>query len=417
LKRYVEETSFAGIFTDGKYNCVSATLLYSMLAREYNIPHRIVLTPVHTYLYVIDEGDKITIELTAGEDGFDLKLPIDAALDMLLQTKQISEEELQNKGKRLIYQEFVENSEIIDFDKLMDAFSANLAIEAMGKELFDEAYALLQKCRSFIVEREEYHLIYLVVYSNYLEALFKRKALETIDTVLFSEYQNHFSSAIDANIPKALGNLLQYYSNERKYEKCLSVLAKYLDSSRQDFSEYDNLHLLVLSELVQDNILTEDYEAAYKNIQKVMAIDSTNTKLVLHFTGIIKAAAQKRVEAGNAEGAYALFDENRHLFNLYPNIKESYVDIILYHVMYFERDKVLVNPTKYIPLLEKALKLQPDNRRTKKALTSVYHEIAMQKVRQNNLSVALKWVRKGLKVDPDSKTLQDDYIQIKAMRK
>ncbi|MDL5047682.1 hypothetical protein QQ054_16830 [Oscillatoria amoena NRMC-F 0135] len=47
LKHFAKEASFATIFDDGRYNCLTGTILYSLILSHFNISHQVIETNYH----------------------------------------------------------------------------------------------------------------------------------------------------------------------------------------------------------------------------------------------------------------------------------------------------------------------------------------------------------------------------------
>lgn len=74
LKGYrFHQSQFTEIFLSEKYNCVSSSLLYTVLLRKYGIKVEGVVVPSHVFVQIItDDGDTIAVETTS-KKGFNYK--------------------------------------------------------------------------------------------------------------------------------------------------------------------------------------------------------------------------------------------------------------------------------------------------------------------------------------------------------
>lgn len=71
LKEYDQYAGFGEIFQDGKYDCLTATALYSILLGELGYEHRIIETNYHIFLLVDTEEGQMLMESTDPLDGFE----------------------------------------------------------------------------------------------------------------------------------------------------------------------------------------------------------------------------------------------------------------------------------------------------------------------------------------------------------
>ncbi len=68
----LDQARLTGVFDSGHYNCISSALLYTVLAREFSLPVRGVITTTHAFVELDPEGTDKHIDVeTTSEDGFD----------------------------------------------------------------------------------------------------------------------------------------------------------------------------------------------------------------------------------------------------------------------------------------------------------------------------------------------------------
>jgi hypothetical protein len=61
-----EQSKLSGIFANGQFNCISASLLYQVLLREWGLPTRGVLLPSHAFVEVtLSDGRQVEVETTS----------------------------------------------------------------------------------------------------------------------------------------------------------------------------------------------------------------------------------------------------------------------------------------------------------------------------------------------------------------
>jgi hypothetical protein len=66
-----EQARLTGIFTSGRYNCLSSALLYVVLARAFELPVRGVVVPTHVFVEMGPPGAKVFEIETTSDTGFD----------------------------------------------------------------------------------------------------------------------------------------------------------------------------------------------------------------------------------------------------------------------------------------------------------------------------------------------------------
>jgi hypothetical protein len=70
LKRYAPYSSFSSLFIDGSYHCLSGTILYSLILKEFEIQHEVIETNYHIFLMADTNDGKVLIEATDPQFGF-----------------------------------------------------------------------------------------------------------------------------------------------------------------------------------------------------------------------------------------------------------------------------------------------------------------------------------------------------------
>jgi hypothetical protein len=67
----LDQARLTGVFTTGKYNCISSAMLYVVLARGFGLPVRGVLVPTHVFVEYGTPGGKLLEVETTSATGFD----------------------------------------------------------------------------------------------------------------------------------------------------------------------------------------------------------------------------------------------------------------------------------------------------------------------------------------------------------
>jgi len=70
LKTYTPYEPFGELFESGKYDCLTATSLYSILLNEFNFDYSIVETNYHIFILVNTRQGEVLLETTDRYDGF-----------------------------------------------------------------------------------------------------------------------------------------------------------------------------------------------------------------------------------------------------------------------------------------------------------------------------------------------------------
>jgi hypothetical protein len=140
LKKYEEEAYFADIFSNGNYNCVTASALYALVLDYFKIDYIIKETPNHVFLVADPNSTSYLFETTLPANGvmqFSDRFKKNY-IDYLRNNKIISETEYKTNSFDDLFQKHYESSKVINQAQLA-------ALQYYNKGIFDfnaERYAL-----------------------------------------------------------------------------------------------------------------------------------------------------------------------------------------------------------------------------------------------------------------------------------
>jgi len=70
LKKYEAYASIGNLFNNGSYNCLTGTILYTLLLDHFQISHRVIETNYHIFILVETKQGEILLEATDPLNGF-----------------------------------------------------------------------------------------------------------------------------------------------------------------------------------------------------------------------------------------------------------------------------------------------------------------------------------------------------------
>ncbi len=184
LQRYREHTSFACIFTEGAYNCLTGTILFSSLFDHFGIAHQIIETNYHIFILAQTSQGSVLIETTDAVNGF-----ITGADKIENRITQYKNNELQSTDNTLAYYRYsfsIYNS--VSHHELVGLLYYNLAVDAFNKQLIAEAtYYLGLAGERYVSPRvEEFStLLLLTVHESQLEREEKARLKKSLQTIRY----------------------------------------------------------------------------------------------------------------------------------------------------------------------------------------------------------------------------------------
>lgn len=238
LDKYNEKVLFSSIFEKKEYQCVTASMLYTEVFSQLDIPYSIDFIPGHVYLTAYPESTKIHVETTNPDRGIFIynhqyKRQF---VDHLRQFKIISADENLNKNVDELFKEYFLKSKQINERELAGSLYSNLGVFHLENNKIEEAY------------------------STFLKAYF-----------LFPSEQNKFVLFL------CLGNLIDYTSaTDDKYAKYLNTYCRLTEENLNTdlilglFANLSNRQLIMNGQIGQ---YTESYLTLLEGISDSLLIE------------------------------------------------------------------------------------------------------------------------------------------------
>ncbi|MBL3657709.1 hypothetical protein [Fulvivirga sediminis] len=160
--KYELENTFSHIFSNGHYNCVSATALFGILFKELSIPFALKESPTHVYMVAYPNSERIVVESTDPGGrflAFNDKFKTDF-VNQMKTAKLISDSEYKSTSVSDLFDEYYFKEEDIDLKQLVGIQYANDAIYKLNEPKYKEAYEQLEKAYLFYpAEKVSYMLM------------------------------------------------------------------------------------------------------------------------------------------------------------------------------------------------------------------------------------------------------------------
>ncbi len=147
LKKYDRYSYFPDVFGDGTYNCMSASLLYSLIFQELGIPYEIKEEPQHVFLIAYPATLGIKVETTDPKGGttvYNGAFKV-AYVKYLANNKIISQDELTSTSSEELFNIYFHNQKSISLMQLLALQYYNAGVFASEKELYEPAVRYLKK--------------------------------------------------------------------------------------------------------------------------------------------------------------------------------------------------------------------------------------------------------------------------------
>lgn len=186
LKRFTPQTSFASVFENGNYNCLTGTILYSLILSEFNIRHQVIETNYHIFVLVNSTEGELLIEATDPQNGF---VTGDTEITDRIERYKASLPLRNNNHEDLNYYHFsFDLYNPVTPDELTGLLYYNLAIEAYNKQNIQQAVSYLGEAIARYSSpriEEMARLLLLTVHESNLSAGEKSAFKKTLQTIRY----------------------------------------------------------------------------------------------------------------------------------------------------------------------------------------------------------------------------------------
>ena len=107
LRKYSGTASASSLMKTGEYSCVTATALYYRLGTIIDVPVIFHATPYHVCPVIDRHGTKTWFEMTQPQGGFDVEYDRSKVVELMLESKLTTKEEVEKKGEDAVFDEFI----------------------------------------------------------------------------------------------------------------------------------------------------------------------------------------------------------------------------------------------------------------------------------------------------------------------
>lgn len=142
LKRYEAYASINALFNEqGSYNCLTGTILYSVILNHFQIPHRVIETNYHIFILAETKEGDVLLEATDPLNGF-----VTSSKNIEKRIKAYKENSLQVSSSTLRYYQFnFELFNTVSFKELRGLLYYNKAVDFYNQKNLQESAHLLKK--------------------------------------------------------------------------------------------------------------------------------------------------------------------------------------------------------------------------------------------------------------------------------
>jgi len=407
LKKYNENEYFPFIFKEGTYNCVSASLLFSLVFDQLKIPYKVMASKSHIYLIANPGNNSIVIETTnpAFENSIfngDFK---EQYVTNLRKSKLISEDDFKSKSIEEIFATRFNELTEVKVSNLPGFQYYNMALTKAVDQDIDKAYDLAQKAYYFYPDQQVKTLFYSALAYKLNKCEFNK--MEDVD--LLTQY---------AKLDPSNTNQIT-----RIFDVMLAKNLQYTDRSKNIESYYQRLKSQISNQSILEEIGFNYYMTRAYSKKYDLSGSAYFARQALKFKpnhkdaiSLFEACLQNDLQGTDISVSYldSLNSYDKELNN------EDLSSIISEHknLLYLKiakrafSNKNIVEGEKYLSLFENNFKLPFKKPDMKYTLENAYYEYAAYYAHKKNKAMVEKIISRGLKLVPNSNMIQsarDNY--------
>lgn len=186
LKHFNAQANFGLLFKDGTYNCLTGTILYSLILSDFNIRHQVIETNYHIFIIVHTETDELLLEATDPKNG--LVTGAEELASRIQAYKADPPVYAQSATEYTHYDFSFDLFNTVTIEELAGLLYYNLAIEAYNKQNLAQAIFYLNESISRYTSpriEEMARLLLITVHESNLNASEKSRFKKTLQTIRY----------------------------------------------------------------------------------------------------------------------------------------------------------------------------------------------------------------------------------------
>lgn len=409
LRKYDEDAQFGELFTTGLYNCVTATALYALVLEEFGLPYQVRELPTHVYLIYAPGAENLILESTDPVEGV-FELDKEAIVQSLVEQKMISANERRIKSTEQLYDDYVEDYEIvINIRGLASDLYYNAAIFAMQNEHYQLGMELAKKSVYLFRNDDKVEL-----WANGLLLQLESMNLDKIETFeplfalqYFPDYQKNTWDDIGSNFNLATENYLITANRRDYYHTVRNYFLQHLSPEATELRE--NMDFVHFGQLGRHYALLDNLEKAYVYFDSAYQINPSHLNVQAALRDLVFRKIQDHIQADETEDLAEYIKEQDQL---HPFLREHerFHTMLIYSefapiIEAFEANQEEEALAAFEARKDKLVSLNDGSEPFNDIVGSVYSSASSYYFRITDGKSAKQWLEEGLKIVPDNEEL------------
>ena len=412
LKQYDVDADFTDMFSSGKYNCLTGTILYALLADALNVKHTIKFMPGHVYMIAYADDIPYIFESTDPVGGF-------VELNKALQSNAV-------KSMRLLKFMASDNGEKSPKGDFFETYYLKLNNTELrglvGYQYTNASFAEMMK-QDYI---KSYNLINKAIVLTPMAELYMMR----------DELLKHAIVEADKSTSLRAQLLADYYNSTRNPNKKVQVVEEFKQCIYQvlfsSFPSPDSLKPIYnalrngISDTDVQDVLYELYNSAY--IAYLQSDDQNEEAFKILYHEYLNGNKNEFIRSGLDNSIRNMIDLTNGAPNevaAYDTLAARYPRLMDFDVFVYNRCQAVINAARFAFLNKNAQdgerllkKFDADNYYDKSRPaycnpSMVYSLAGSYYFKKNNIAKAKAMLTKGLTYDPDNYELKEKLKELR----
>lgn len=404
LVKYNEENRFFELFENGYYNCVSATAIYSYMLGRLGIEHALVELPTHVLVVAFIEGEQWVLESTDPQQGYyEFKdEDEDAFIEMLIDQKMITEEELNSEARDSLLQSF-SSSESVNAARLVAIQYFNQMIYAIDEGKWVEALQACLKAR--FIDSESDNPVMDAVLWNWIDK-------HDYTNPNYFEIVSYAWQRLSPDLKVSRASSIDYYGDRFvQGDISQSIFLQWADFFSTAFNGNDSAQIYVNTQiqLIQGRHAYNQGEVLNTLHFGIKAMNinehDQNARSLLMY-GLGRSAGLGLISDEAVTDSVFKFNERYPSLLDFPLWRNIVADIYISKAINSIEMKNFSGAEKNLNAMEDLLKGELPETIHRERVSRAYSKVAHY-FYQRNTKKALEWIERGLHFIPDDVLLND----------
>jgi tetratricopeptide (TPR) repeat protein len=406
MRHYEEGAYFPDLFKEGSFNCVTGSIVYSLIFSEFSIPYSIQKGMNHVMLVAYPETHTMVVESTDSEKGLVAlgKNDKEDFVGGLSRGKLVTQDEiLQNNITSLFLQYAFEESQIDNYELASFQYS-NRGLLLLEEMEYEKAFSDFEKA-FYLKPRKELAAMLLQTGGLVLH-MTDYKSLSHVELLVkLSRFQKYgiTDEVVIAEFSRITEKVFHDRNDHEKYENAFVLLSENLESKEL----VQKISLLYYGEVIDAMIEDGNIRGTMTYLDDLYALDPEDSRIQILIRDILISNLNNALLSPPEQLAF--LDQHRDQFPLvYELSLMNLIDLsMLVKTAEYWYDRE--NPLKgkeHLDLFESRISEDSEIHRIAIEIQSAYETAAFYYYNQGNVRKTKEYLDRGLNVLPTSYNLR-----------